>query len=76
MVLLDDFWGMHIVDGFPSVVACWVPFPLDKVLQGLASSKELVIDNCFHFELLVPLHEVRGRSCEVRTVRGCLSIRG
>jgi len=68
MVLLDNFWGVHIVDRFPSVVTCWVPFPLDEVLQGFVSSKEPVIDNCFYFEFLIPLHKVRGRSCEVRTV--------
>jgi len=68
MVLLDDFWGVHVVDWFPGVIARWVAFPLDEVLQGFASSKEPVINNCFHFELLVPLHEVGGRSCEVRAV--------
>jgi len=68
MVLLDDFWGVHVVDWFPGVIARWVALPLDEVLQGLAPPKEPMIDNCFHFELLVSLHEVRGRSREVRAV--------
>ena len=62
MILLYDFRGVHVVDWFPGVIARWVTLPLDKVLKGLASSKEPVIDNCFHFELLVPLHEVGGGS--------------
>ena len=76
MILFDNFQGMHIVDRFPSVVACWVPFPLDKVLQSLVLSEEPVIDNHFYFELLVPLHEVRGGSHKVRTMRGHFSIGG
>ena len=76
MILLDDFWGVHIVDQFPSVIARWVTFLLDEVLQGFAPSKEPVIDNRLYFELLVSLHKVRGGSREVRTVRGRLSIGG
>ena len=68
MILFDDFWGVHVVDWFPGVITRWVTLPLDKVLEGLASSKESVIDNRFHFKLLIPLHEVRGRSSEVGTV--------
>jgi len=68
VILLYDFWGVHVIDWFPGVIARWVTLPLDKVLEGLASSEESVIDNRFHFKLLVPLHEVRGRSREVRTV--------
>ena len=68
MILLDDFWGVHIVDQFPSVIARWVTFLLDEVLQGFAPSEEPVIDNCLYFELLVSLHKVRGRSREIRTV--------
>jgi len=68
VILLYDFWGVHIVDWFPGVIARWITLPFDKVLEGLASSKEPVIDNRFHFELLVSLHEVRGRLHEVGTV--------
>ena len=68
MVLLNNFRGMHIIDRFPCVIAGWVTLPFDKVLQGLASSEELVIDDFFNFDLLVSLHEVRGRLCKVWTV--------
>jgi len=68
MVLFHDFWGVHVVDWFPSVVARWITLPLDKVLEGFASPEESVIDDRFYFKLLVPLHEVRGGSSEVGTV--------
>ena len=68
MVLFDDFWGMHIVDWFPGVIARWVALPLDEVLQGLTSSEGSMIDDCFHFELLVSLHKVGGGPREVGTV--------
>jgi len=68
MVLFDDFWGVHVAGGFPSVIACWVPLPLDEILQGFVLPKELIVDNHFNLKLLICLHEVRGRLCEVWTV--------
>jgi len=66
MILLDDFWSVHVVDWFPSVIARWVTFPLDEVLQGFVLSKEPVIDNCLYFELLVSLHKVRVKGGRVK----------
>jgi len=68
MVLFDEIGGMDVIDGFPGVVASWVTFPLDQILEGLTVSEQSVVDNCFDFELLISLHEVRGRSREVGTV--------
>ena len=68
MVLLKEVGHVHVIDGFPGVIASWVALPFDQILKGLPASKQSMVDDCFDFEFLVPLHEVRGWSREVGTV--------
>ena len=33
MILLHQQWGLEVADQFPGVIAFWVSFPLNEVLQ-------------------------------------------
>jgi hypothetical protein len=73
---LEEIWGMNLCDWFPGVVAFWVSFPLDEVLQGSRSSVASVADDALDFKLFFAINQIRRWAREVWSVSGRLVIGG
>ena len=60
-MLLNQFWGEHLVGEFPGVVRFWVPLPFDQVLEFAPSAMEAMVSNGLDFVLLFSIHYLGGR---------------
>ena len=65
MVCLYQVRSMHVVQRNPLVIAVWEALPLDKILEFLISSKELVIQDTFYLLFFFSINQIRGRPREV-----------
>ena len=74
-MLLNQFWGEHLVEGFPGVVCFWVALPFDQVLELVPSAMEAMVSNGLDFILLFSVHYVRGRFRKIDPMLLCLAIR-
>ena len=75
VMLLDQFWGKHLIEGFPGVVCFWVILPLDQVLEPVPSAMEAMVSNGLDFILLFSIHYLRGRFRKVDPMFFCFAIR-
>jgi hypothetical protein len=73
---LEEIWGMNLRDWLPSVVAFWVPFPLDKVLESSGPSVASVADDALNFKLFFAINQIRRWAREVWPVGGRFLIGG
>ena len=60
-MLLNQFWGEHLIEGFPGVVCFWVALPLYQVLELVPSAIEVMVSNGLDLIFLFFVHYVRGR---------------
>jgi hypothetical protein len=58
MVGFDEIWGVDLRGWFPSVIALWVSFPLDEVLQSSGPPMTLVADDALNFKLLFAINQI------------------
>ena len=65
MVLPDQFGRKHLLGQLPQVVRFRVSLPFYEVLQFTGATEVPVTPDGLDLELLLSLHEVRGRSSEV-----------
>jgi hypothetical protein len=59
MIILEEIWGMNLHDWFPSVVAFWVPFPFDEVLESSRPPVASVADDALYFKLFFAINQIR-----------------
>jgi hypothetical protein len=76
MIGLEEIRGMNLCDWFPGVVAFWVPFPLDEVLQSSRPSVASVADDALNFKLFFTINQIQRWAREVWSVGGCFLIGG
>ena len=74
-MLLDQFWGEHLVEGFPGVVRFRVILPFDQVLEVAPLAMEAMVSNGLNFILLFSVHYLRGRFRKVDPMLFCFAIR-
>ena len=74
-MLPDQFWGEHLIEGFPGVVCFWVIIPFDQVLELAPSAMEAMVSNGLDFVLLFSIHYLRGRFRKVDPMFFCFAIR-
>ena len=60
-MLPDQFWGEHLIEGFPGVVRLWVIFPFDQVLEFAPSAMEAMVLNGLNFIFFFSIYYLRGR---------------
>jgi hypothetical protein len=70
-----QFWGEHLVLGFPSVIGLGVALPFDQVLQLAPSSVITVVSNGLDFVFLLVVDYFGGGFCKVGPVFFRLAIR-
>ena len=61
MMLPDQLWGEHLIEGFPGVVRLWVILPFDQVLEFAPLAMEAMVSNGLDFVFLFSIHYLRGR---------------
>jgi hypothetical protein len=76
MVRFEDVWGVDLRRWFPSVIALWVSFPFDEVLEDSGPSMTSVADDALNFELLFSINQIRRWAREVWSVGGRFLIGG
>jgi hypothetical protein len=64
----DEGWYVDLIGIFPGVVAFWVAFPFDQILQGLAMPPFLVSADLFYFIFLFSIDQVGWQLGEVRAM--------
>ena len=76
LVLSYQLWGLDVVSWFPGVIAFWVSFPFDKVLQLFSPPLTSVAADGLDLVLFFVVDKVRWRSREVFSVFFCFYVRG
>jgi hypothetical protein len=76
MISFEDIRGMDLQRRFPGVVAFWVPFPLDEILESSGSSMTSVANDALNFKLLFSINQIRRWTREVWSVGGRFLIGG
>jgi len=66
---------MQLFFGFPSVIAFWVTFPFEEILQSFVSPDTSMGVDVFHFVFCLALDEIRWWSRKVGTVQVCFNKR-
>ena len=75
VMLPDQFWGEHLIEGFPGVVRLWVIFPFDQVLEFAPSAMEAMVLNGLNFIFFFSIYYLRGRLRKVDPMFFCFTIR-
>ena len=70
MVFSDQLGHEHILMAFPGIVSTGISLPLYKILEIMASSKVVMIDDGFDFKFFFPINDIWGWSREVVTILG------
>ncbi len=56
---VNELWSMDLISWFPGVIRFWIPYPLDKILEGSSPPGAPMIDDSFNLVFFFPFDKVR-----------------
>src|SRR5579863_8592293 len=76
MISLYEVWGVYLVSWFPGVIALWVAFPFEEILELFSPSMTSVASYLLHFIFRFSRDKVRWGSGIVGSVGVRLDVWG
>ena len=59
MIGVNKLWSVDLISWFPGVIRFWIPYPLDKILEGSSPPGVSMIDNSFNLIFFFSFDQVR-----------------
>ena len=74
VISFDLVWSMDLICGFPSVVAHWIFYPFDQIVQPLRLPMTSVVEDLIHFVFFLSINDGGRWPREVRPMGVCFMI--